>query len=49
MSLRENVWFIICDQVVSFCLQLDGSDEIQVVWLSHKFIENSDIVEASLP
>ena len=44
MSLRENVWLIICDQVITLCLQLDDSD----VWLNHKSIENSDIVEASL-
>ena len=48
MSLRENIWFIICDQVITLCLQLDGSDEIQDVGLNHKFIENSEIVEVSL-
>ena len=39
-SFRENVWVIICDQVTTLCLQLDGSDEIQNVGLNHKFIEN---------
>ena len=48
MSLREDVWFIICDQVITLCLQLDCSDEILDVGLNHKFIENSKIVEASL-
>ena len=44
MSLRENVCITICDQVITLCIQMDGSD----VWLNHKFIEKSDIVEASL-
>ena len=34
-SLRENVWFIICDQVTTPCIQLDCSDEILNVWLNH--------------
>ena len=24
----EKCWFIICDQIISLCLQLDGSDKI---------------------
>ena len=28
MSSRGNVWFINCDQMITLCLQLDGSDEI---------------------
>ena len=48
MSLRGNVRFIICDQVITLCLQLDGSDEILDHWLNHKFIKKSEIVEASL-
>ena len=30
---------IICDQVITLCLQLHGSDEIKDIWLNHKFIE----------
>ena len=48
MSLRENVWFIIFDQVVHLCLKLDGSYKMQDVRLKHKSIENSEIVKASL-
>ena len=45
MFLREDVWFIICDHVIT--LQLDGSYEIYDVGFK-KFIENSEIAEASL-
>ena len=34
--------------MITLCLQLDGSDEIEDVGLNHKFIENTDIAEASL-
>ena len=34
--------------MITLCLQLDGSDEIQDVGLNHKFIEHSVSVEASL-
>ena len=41
--------FVICDKVIALCLQLDGSDIILNIELNHEFIENSDIVGASLP
>ena len=28
MSFGENVWFIICDQVITLCLQLNDLNEI---------------------
>ena len=45
---RKCLVLIICDQVITLCLQLDGSDEIKDVWLNHQLIENSKIVEACL-
>ena len=40
-----NVWFKICDQVITLCLKLD---EIKKVESNHKYIGNSEFVEASL-
>ena len=34
--------------MITLCIQLEGPDEIEGVGLNHKYIENSEIVDASL-
>ena len=41
---KGNIWFILCYQVTTLCLQLDGWYEIKIFGLNHKFVENPEIV-----
>ena len=41
---KGNVWFIICDQVTTLCLQLDGSYKTPILFLYSE--NNSDFLNS---